>query len=208
MLKKIGLAVLGVVVVFLVVVAVQPAEFQVQRSATLAAPADIAFAQVNDFHAWNDWSPWSKRDPNMKTSFEGPSAGTGASYGWVGNREVGEGRMTITDSKPNRSIDISLEFKKPFEATNHTLFTFTPQDGKTGDKTLVTWSMDGKNNFVGKAFGMFMNMDKLVGGDFETGLAQMQKSADAALEKRRTEQLRAQNAAEAAPPPAAAMDKK
>jgi hypothetical protein len=207
MLKKIGFAVLGVVVVFLVVVAMQPAEFKVQRSATLAAPADIAFALVNDFHAWNDWSPWSKRDPNMKTAFEGPSAGTGASYAWLGNREVGEGRMTITDSKPNSSIDISLEFKKPFEATNHTLFTFTPQNDKTSDKTLVTWSMDGKNNFVGKAFGMFMNMDKLVGGDFETGLAQMQKSADAALEKRRTE-LRAQNAAEAAPPPAAAMDKK
>jgi hypothetical protein len=207
MLKKIGLAALAVVVVFLIVVAMQPAEFKVQRSATLAAPADIAFALVNDFHAWNDWSPWSKRDPNMKTAFEGPTAGTGASYGWAGNREVGEGRMTITDSKPNSSIDISLEFKKPFEATNHTLFTFTPQSDKTRDKTVVTWSMDGKNNFVGKAFAMFMNMDKLVGGDFEAGLAQMQKSADATLEKRRTE-LRAQNAAEAAPPPPAAMDKK
>lgn len=178
MIKKILLGALVVIVVgvaiFCVVVAMQPAHYHVERSATMNAPAVLVFNQVNDFHKWDAWSPWAKLDPNMKTSFEGAPAGNGAVYSWTGNSDVGEGRMTITDSKPGESIKIKLDFIKPFAATNATLFSFKPQ----GNQTAVTWTMDGDNNFVGKAFGLFMNMDKMVGGDFEKGLAQIKAIAE------------------------------
>ena len=178
MIKKILLY--GIVVIVLVcvigcvVVAMQPAHYHVERSATMNAPAAVVFNQVNDFHKWDAWSPWAKIDPNMKTNFEGAPAGNGAVYSWVGNSDVGEGRMTITDSKPGELIKIRLEFVKPFAATNATTFNFKPQ----GNQTAVTWAMDGDNNFVGKAFCLFMNMDKMVGGDFEKGLAQMKTNAE------------------------------
>jgi hypothetical protein len=180
MIKKIllglvvGLVVL--VVVFVCIVALQPAHYRVERSATINAPAAVVFAQVNDFHKWNAWSPWAKLDPAMKQSFEGPQAGNGAIYTWAGNKDVGEGRMTITESHPSDLIKIKLEFIKPFAATNATDFTFKPQ----GNQTAVTWTMNGDNNFVGKAFSLFMNMDKMIGGDFEKGLAQMKSVAEAA----------------------------
>src|SRR4051812_12771614 len=177
-MKKILLGALVVIVVVIaiccVVVAMQPAHYHVERSATMNAPAATVFNQVNDFHKWEAWSPWAKVDPNMKTTFAGGPAGNGAVYSWVGNSDVGEGRMTITDSKPGQSIAIKLEFLKPFAATNATLFTFKPQ----GNQTAVTWTMDGDNNFVAKAFSLFMNMDKMVGGDFEKGLAQMKAVAE------------------------------
>jgi len=134
------------------------------------------FAQVNDFHKWDAWSPWAKLDPNMKQNYEGAPAGTGAMYSWTGNDQVGQGRMTITDSKPSELVKIKLEFIKPWTATNATDFMFTPQ----GNQTSVKWTMDGDNTFMGKAFGLFMNMDKMVGGDFEKGLAQMKAVAEAA----------------------------
>jgi Polyketide cyclase / dehydrase and lipid transport len=178
MIKKILLGALVVIIVgvaiFCVVVAMQPAHYHVERSATMNAPAVVVFNQVNDFHKWDGWSPWAKLDPNMKTSFEGAPAGNGAVYNWTGNSDVGEGKMTITDSKPSELIKIKLDFIKPFAATNATLFSFKPQ----GNQTAVTWTMDGDNNFVGKAFGLFMNMDKMVGGDFEKGLAQMKAIAE------------------------------
>jgi hypothetical protein len=110
----------------------------------------------------------------MKTTFEGPAAGTGASYSWVGNSQVGEGKMTITESRPSDLIKIKLEFIKPFAATNATDFIFTP----SGNATYVKWTMAGDNNFIGKAFSLFMNMDKMIGGDFEKGLAQMKTVAE------------------------------
>jgi uncharacterized protein YndB with AHSA1/START domain len=174
MVKKILLALAAALVVFLAFVATRPPTFHVERSITLAAPPERAFAQVNDFHAWAAWSPWDKLDPQMKRTFEGAPAGVGASYSWVGNKQVGEGRMTIEKSEPARLVSIKLEFIKPFEATNTATFAFAPD----GAGTKVTWSMDGNNNFVGKLFSVFMDMDKMVGGDFERGLASMKTIAE------------------------------
>lgn len=179
MIKKIFIVFALIVIAFIVVVALQPADFRVTRSATIAAPAPAVFAQVNDFHKWDAWSPWAKLDPNMKTTHEGPPTGTGAVYSWTGNKDVGEGRMTLTESSATDLIRIKLEFIKPFTATNTTEFSFKPE----ADKTLVTWSMFGENNFMAKAFGLFMNMDKMVGGDFEKGLAQLKSVAEAAAKQ-------------------------
>jgi hypothetical protein len=163
------LALAALVAIFLVVAALQPAAFQVVRSTTMAAPASDVFAQVNDFHNWQAWSPWAKLDPAMKQTYDGAPAGTGAIYSWVGNKQVGEGRMTMTESRPNERILIKLEFLRPFTATNSAEFTFKPE----GNQTVVTWSMAGTKNLMFKAFGLFMSMDKMVGRDFEKGLAQM-----------------------------------
>ena len=175
MLKKILIALAAIVVVFVVVVAMQPSEFRIARTATISARAPAVFAQVNDFHSWEEWSPWAKLDPAAKTTFEGPSAGAGAIFRWAGNKEVGEGSMTITESRPSDLIRIKLEFLKPFAATNSADFTFKPD----GDQTAVTWSMAGRNNFISKAFCLFMNMDKMVGGKFEEGLAAMKSIVEA-----------------------------
>jgi carbon monoxide dehydrogenase subunit G len=163
MLIWILIAVAAIVVVFLVVVALQPADFRIQRTALIAAPAQAVFAQVNDFRKWQAWSPWEKLDPALKRTYEGDT------YAWVGNKKVGEGRMTITESRPGELVRIKLEFFKPFAATNTTEFSFKPEGGGTA----VTWSMTGRNNFVAKAVSMFMSMEKMVGGQFEKGLAQM-----------------------------------
>ena len=172
------IAVLVVLVVILAaIMSTRPSEFRVKRSATIAAPPGVVFAQVNDFHKWEAWSPWAKRDPSMKQTYEGAAAGTGAVYSWAGNKNVGEGRMTITDTRPNEWIAIQIEFLKPFAATNTAKFTFKPE----GDRTEVTWSMHGKNNFMAKAFGLFMNMDKMIGGDFEAGLKEMKTISEAAV---------------------------
>jgi hypothetical protein len=176
MLKKILIALVAIVVVFVVVVAMQPSEFRVARTATVFAPAPAVFAQVNDFHNWEEWSPWAKLDPAAKATFEGPSAGTGAIFKWAGNKEVGEGSMTITESRPSDLITIKLEFLKPFSATNTAEFTFKPG----GDQTVVTWSMAGRNNFISKAFCLFIDMDKTVGGKFEEGLARIKSVVEAA----------------------------
>ena len=168
----IGIA--AVIVVLGVVVATRPATFHVERSITIAAPAESAFAQVNDFHAWGSWSPWEKKDPQMKRTFDGAPAGAGATYAWAGNNEVGEGRMTIERSVEPSLVAIKLEFLKPFAATNAATFTFTP--GPAGTK--VTWAMDGRNNFVAKAVHLVMDMNKMVGGDFERGLAALKTVAE------------------------------
>jgi len=169
MLLKILIPVAVIVLGFLAVVAMQPADYRVTRTATIAAPAAAVFAQVNDFHNWQAWSPWEKMDPAMKRTYEGAPAGRGAIYAWVGNKEVGEGRMTVTESRPNELIRIKLEFVKPFRATNVAEFSFEPR----GDQTAVTWTMTGEKNFLTKAIHLFMNIDRMVGGSFETGLAQM-----------------------------------
>lgn len=170
----IGLAV--VVVLFVIVVALRPSEFRVARTITIAAPPQATFTLVNDFHNWTAWSPWEKLDPALKRTYEGASAGTGAKYSWAGNKQVGEGRMTVTESNASNLIRIKLEFLKPFAATNVAEFTFEP----AGQQTVVTWAMTGKNNFFLKAFGLLMSMDKMVGGDFEKGLASMKSVAEAA----------------------------
>jgi uncharacterized protein YndB with AHSA1/START domain len=176
MLKIILIAIPVLIIVLVVIAALQPSDFRITRTATISAPPGIVFAQVNDLHKWEAWSPWAKMDPAAKITFEGPPAGTGAGYTWAGNNKVGEGRMTITESKPNERLRFKLEFRKPFEATHTAEFTFQPQ----GDQTVVTWSMAGTNKFMFKLFGLFMNCDKMVGGQFEQGLADLNVVAKAA----------------------------
>ena len=163
------IAIAVIIIGLIVLVVIQPTDFRVVRTATVSAPASDVFAQVNDFHKWEAWSPWAKIDPAMKQTYEGAPAGTGASYAWNGNNQVGEGRMTITESRPSDLIRIKLDFFRPFAATNQAEFTFKP-DGK---QTVVSWSMTGKRNFMFKAMGLFMSMDKMIGGQFEKGLASM-----------------------------------
>lgn len=170
----IGLAV--IVVGGVAVVATRPSEFRVARTTTIAAPPPAVFAQVNDFHNWETWNPWAKIDPAMKQTYEGAPAGVGAIYTWAGNHEVGEGRMTLMESRPSDLIRIRLEFLKPLRGTSTAEFTFKPE----GDHTIVTWSMDGQNNFIAKAIHLFMDMDKMVGGRFEMGLARMKSVVEAA----------------------------
>ena len=168
------LALAFIAILFIVVIAGQPDEFKVVRSAKISAPPEKVFAHVNDFHQWEAWSPWAKMDPACKNNYTGAAAGAGAILAWAGNKKVGEGRMTITESRPGDLIRIKLEFFKPFKATNTAEFTFKAEGGQTA----VTWSMFGKNNFVGKIFGLIMNFDKTVGGDFERGLAVMKSVVD------------------------------
>lgn len=159
----------AIVAVFLGIVGARPNEFRVVRSTQIAAPPAAVFAQVNDFHNWEAWNPWGKLDPEMNKTYAGPPAGVGAVYSWVGNRNVGEGRMTIMDSRPSDLIRIKLEFFKPFRGTNAAEFTFEP----AGELTNVTWNMTGTLSFVPKLFHTFMDMDKMIGGQFEKGLADM-----------------------------------
>lgn len=150
-------------------IATRPAEFSVTRSARFAAPAPAVFAQVNELRRWKAWSPWAKKDPQAKETYDGPAAGAGAAMSWAGNREVGEGRMTIVESRPAELVRFRLEFFKPFAATNDAEFAFRPAGGGTE----VTWTMRGRSNFIGKAMCLVFDMDKMVGGDFERGLASM-----------------------------------
>jgi uncharacterized protein YndB with AHSA1/START domain len=162
------------------VVALQPSQFSITRSATIAAPPETVFVLVNDLHKWEAWSPWAKLDPNAKNSYEGPPAGLGAALAWSGNKQVGEGRMTITESRPHELIRFQLEFLKPFKANHTAEFTFKLEH----QHTTVTWNMAGHSNFISKAMGLFMNCDKMVGGRFEEGLAQMKLLAEAETKQR------------------------
>ena len=171
MLKKIALIVLVLIVVLVIVVAVQPSDFRITRKTVIPAPPAAVFEQLNDFQKWNAWSPWAKLDPNTKNTFDGPSAGVGAKFSWSGNNEVGEGSMKITASKPGESVVMDLVFTKPFAASNVTEFTLKP----AGTGTEVTWAMSGKNNFIGKAIGLVINCDKMVGTKFEEGFANLKR---------------------------------
>jgi hypothetical protein len=173
---KILITLAGVVFVFLGIVATRPSEYRVVRTATISAPAPAVFAQVNDFHKWEPWNPWAKIDPAMKQTYEGAPAGAGDVYTWTGNKEVGEGRMTLAESRPSDLIRVKLEFLKPFRATSTAEFTFRPE----GDQTVVTWSMAGDVNFIAKAIHLFVDMDKMIGGNFEKGLAHMKSVVEAA----------------------------
>lgn len=181
MLKRILLWTAAIVVLlvigFAVVVAMQPEDFRVERSATMAASADKVFAQVNDFRKWDAWSPWLELDPDAKTTFEGPTAGEGAVFRWSGNDQVGEGSMTIVESRPDERIRIKLEFTRPMQDPSDVEFTFEP----AGDQTKVTWIMSGKNNdFMSKAVCLVMNMDNYIGGKYEEGLANLKRIVEAA----------------------------
>jgi hypothetical protein len=175
-LRRAGWVAGAAVVTVAVVAGLLPAEFRVTRTATMAAAPAEVFAQVNDFHRWEAWSPWAKLDPAAKNGFEGPAAGTGAVFTWNGNDQIGEGRMTILESRPGELIRIKLDFVRPFASTCAVDFTFRPEGGQTA----VTWTMHGQNDYVARLMCLVMDMDKMVGGDFERGLAQMKAVAEAA----------------------------
>ena len=175
MVKKIGLVIGAVVALLAIVIATRPAAYSISRSETAQAPPATVYAQVADFHRWRAWSPWERLDPNMQIAYAGADGAPGATYAWKGNDSVGEGRMTLLEVKPAERIGIRLEFLKPFTSVATTRFDFAPQ----GAATRITWTMEGRNDFAGKAFAMVMNMDKMVGGDFERGLAQLKSVAEA-----------------------------
>lgn len=174
MLKRILLVALAIVALFFVYVATQPSTFRVERSAIIVAPSDVVFGQINNFRNWESWSPWAKLDPNAKTTFEGPEAGKGAVFRWAGNSDVGEGSMTVVDSMPNDHIKIRLAFEKPWAAESDTEFMIRAD----GPRTVVTWVMSGERGFFEKAMCVFMNGDKMIGGSFEQGLANLKKIAE------------------------------
>jgi hypothetical protein len=158
----------------LCIIVTRPDKFRIERSATMKAAPEAIYAHLEDFHRWGAWSPWEKLDASMKKTYEGPEKGAGAVYSWVGNDKVGEGRMTLLEGKSPERIAIKLEFFKPFAATNQSEFLLKPADGGVS----VTWAMTGKHNFTMKAFSLFTNMDKLVGNDFEKGLADLKRIAE------------------------------
>lgn len=179
MWKKVVLGVLGVVVAAVVVVLglamTQPDTFRVERHAVIHAPADAIFANLDDFHRWEAWSPWERLDPNLQRTYSGAPSGVGAAYGWQGNDDVGRGRMTITESEPGDHVTIRLEFIEPFEATNTTLLALRPASGGTE----VRWSMEGPQTFIGKVMCVFVDMDAMVGKDFENGLSNLARVSEA-----------------------------
>lgn len=158
---------IAAVVILAVLIAVimrQPDEFKVSRTAVIDASVAVVFDHVNNLQKWQTWSPWAKADPEAKTTFAGPEEGVGASLHWEGQK-TGVGTMTNVESRAPEYVEFNLEFEKPFKAKNKAYFTLTPQ----GSKTSVTWVMEGKNNFMGKAMGLFINCEKMVGGQFEDG---------------------------------------
>jgi hypothetical protein len=192
MLKKILIGLAVIIALFLIFVAMRPDTFHVERSANMSAPPEAVFPFVNDLHKWSEWAPWDKLDPNMKKDYEG-GPGPGAKYHWVGNDKVGEGRMTITEAHAPNKVGIKLEFIKPWEATNATTITIMP----AGVGSKVTWAMDGSQNFMAKMFGLFMNMDEMIGKDFEAGLATL-GNLSAAEAKKQADEAAAKAAAAAA----------
>lgn len=171
----VGIAFLVLIVALVMFIATRPAKFHIERTAMVNAPAAAVFSLINNFREWSKWSPYEKLDPNLQRTFNGPTSGPGASYAWNGNGQAGAGRMTIIESKPGELVSIKLEFSKPFVAVCQSNFIMVPAAGTTR----VTWAMDGTNNFMAKAFSVCMNMDKMVGKDFEAGLANLNTAAQA-----------------------------
>lgn len=177
MLRYFMLFVLSIPAIVLGVAATRPDTFHIERSRTIEAAPEVVFAQINDLKRWSNWSPWNKLDPKMKKTFSGSKAGEGAVYHWVGNKQVGEGTMTIEQSTPPRpsepgQVVMRLDFVEPYEGTSQSTFTLAAHE--TG--TRVTWAMDGSNNFIGKIASFFMDMDAQVGGNFETGLENLSQT--------------------------------
>lgn len=179
MLKKILLGLAAILAGVLVVAAFQPDTFAVQRSLTIAAPPAALFEQVNDHRKFAVWNPWMKLDPAVKNTYAGPATGVGSVCSWEGNSEVGAGAATIIESKPSELVRQRMDWKKPMEGTSTVDFTFRPEGGKT----VVTWHMYGPQTYVGKVMCLFMDMETMVGGQFEKGLADLKALAEAGARK-------------------------
>ncbi len=174
MLKTIIIIVVAVIAAILIYAATKPDTFSVQRSTSIGAPPEKIFALIDDLHSMNTWSPYMKKDPAMKISYSGPDSGIGATLEWEGNREVGKGTLEITESAPPSRIEMKLTMIKPFEAHNMVEFTLTPE----GEHTNVTWAMNGKQPYIAKVIHIVVNLDNMVGKDFQEGLANLKTVAE------------------------------
>lgn len=177
MFRNILVGFVSAMAALLTYVAMQPAAYTVSRMATIAAPPQAVFSHINSFKKWDAWSPWAKKDPNAKSAYSGPESGEGASLAWSGNKDVGEGRMTLVESKPNERIAIKLDFTKPTLGTSYSTFALKPE----GSGTSVTWSLSGESGFVSRAFMMLLGvkLDKMIGDDYEKGLANLKAVVEA-----------------------------
>jgi polyketide cyclase/dehydrase/lipid transport protein len=174
MLKKIAIAIVCVVAAVLAFAATRPDTFSVQRTASIKTAPDKIYPHINDLHSWGAWSPYEKLDPAMKRTYSGAASGKGAVYAWEGNGNVGKGRMEITEATAPGKVALNLDFEKPFEAHNIAEFTMVPK----GDATEVTWAMHGPSPYMMKVMHLFFDMDKMVGTDFEAGLASLKAIAE------------------------------
>lgn len=174
MLKKIAVTVVVLVAALLLFATTKPDTFMVQRTTTIKAPPERIFPLINDFSNWGQWSPWEKLDTAMTRSYSGPTSGVGAVYAWSGNKDVGSGRMEITESVPFSKVTLALDFLTPFESHNVTDFALVP----SGDSTTVTWTMRGPNLYIGKVMSIFVSMDKMIGKDFVAGLANLKAATE------------------------------
>lgn len=173
LLSAAAILVAGIVIV-LVLAAMRPDSFTVRRSLAINAPPERIFPLISEFRNWGAWSPWEKKDPAMKRSFSGPESGVGAAYAWEGDKNVGQGRMEIVEATAPSKVALKLDFIRPFEAHNDVTFALEP----VGAATNVIWTMTGPTPFVAKIFHVFVDMDRMVGGDFEAGLASMKAAAE------------------------------
>ena len=174
MIKIIVIIIVVLLAALLIYAATKPDTFRVRRAISIKAPPEKIFPLINDFHSFGAWSPYEKKDPAMKRTFSGAPNGKGAVYEWEGDHNVGKGRMEIIDTSPPSKVRINLDFVKPFEAHNIVEFTLEPK----GDSTNVTWAMHGRQPFMFKVMSLFMNMDRMIGKDFEAGLASMKAIAE------------------------------
>ncbi|HSV46517.1 MAG TPA: SRPBCC family protein [Ramlibacter sp.] len=173
MIKTIAVIVVVAIGLLLVAAAFRPDTFRVARSTTIAADAGRIHPLINDLKAFNAWNPFNQRDPNIKGTYRGPAVGPGAGYDFVGNKEVGEGSVEITESTPQK-ITMKLDMRKPMEGHNIVEFTLVPR----GAATEVTWAMHGPSSFIAKLMGMVFNMDNMIGAAFTNGLAQLKTRAE------------------------------
>jgi len=174
MLKTLAIGVAALIAAVLLFASTRPDSIRVQRETSIKAPPEKIFPFIADFHRWVAWSPYEKKDPALKRTYGGAAQGQGAVYAWEGNHEIGQGRMEITKVSSPSKIAIQLDFVKPFEARNVVEFTLQPQ----GDATHVTWVMQGESAYVAKLMGLFFDMDKMIGQDFEAGLASLKTVAE------------------------------
>ena len=178
MFKKVFIVIVGLLVAVGVLAAMQPANYHVERSIQIQAPAKLAWNQVSDFSKWKTWSPWAQADPNQKVTIDGNPGTVGHSSSWVGEK-TGKGKMTIAKTTPPAGLNMDLQFYEPFASQAKSAFDFETQ----GENVQVTWSMDGQNDFAGKVFGLFMSMDDIVGTMYEKGLTNLKQVVESEAAK-------------------------
>lgn len=196
MLRKVLLGIAALIIILVGIIYTRPSTFRVERATRIEAPPDVVYALVSDFRAWDRWSPWAHLDPSMKVTYGGQPSAIGSTMSWTGNDKVGEGSMRITETKPPQALAMRLEFIKPMASVNRSDFTFKPD----GTGTKVDWVMTGPLDFMGKGMDLFVGMDRMIGPDFEKGLASMRREAEADAKKRA--EAATASAAPAAPTPA------